>query len=201
MIEEPNTSFKIFILGYSGVGKVCILYRYVENIFLKKHLDTIGLNFKAKTININNQEIKLKIYETAGQEKCRKISKQYYKDADGIVLVYDVTKENTFDKIKEWAEQILPDSKEDKIGLILLGNKCDMEERMVSEEQGKELAEEFGINYFETSALTGQGINEAFEQLTKDIIIIKGLGGDYKERLELKKNKKKKRKNGDNCSN
>ena len=108
---------------------------------------------------------------------------------------------NTFDKIKEWAEQILPDSKEDKIGLILLGNKCDMEERMVSEEQGKELAEEFGINYFETSALTGQGINEAFEQLTKDIIIIKGLGGDYKERLKLNKNKKKKRKNGDNCSN
>ena len=82
-------TFKILTIGESGVGKTCVLRRFVENKFLKNHLATIGIDFKTKSLNINNQEIKLKIWDTAGQERFRNVTTQYYKGADGIVLVYD----------------------------------------------------------------------------------------------------------------
>ena len=199
MTSEPSVTFKILTIGESGVGKTCILRRFVENKFLKNHLATIGIDFKTKTLTINNQEIKLKIWDTAGQERFRNITTQYYKGADGIVLVYDVTDDASYEKIRDWMDQILSNTQKDDIGLVLLGNKCDMEPRSVTEEQGNKLAEELKISYFETSALTGQGIKEAFEQLTRDIMKKKGVGentGDVG--LDLKKNKNKNGK-GDCC--
>ena len=160
MTTEPSITFKILTIGESGVGKTCILRRFVENKFLKNHLATIGIDFKTKTLNINNQEIKLKIWDTAGQERFRNITTQYYKGADGIVLVYDVTDEASYEKIRDWMDQILSNTQKDEIGLVLLGNKCDVEPRNVTEEQGLKLAEELKINYFETSALTGQGLKK-----------------------------------------
>ena len=199
MTSEPSFTFKILTIGESGVGKTCILRRFVENKFLKNHLATIGIDFKTKTLTINNQEIKLKIWDTAGQERFRNITTQYYKGADGIVLVYDVTDDASYEKIRDWMDQILSNTQKDDIGLVLLGNKCDMEPRSVTEEQGNKLAEELKISYFETSALTGQGIKEAFEQLTRDIMKKKGVGentGDVG--LDLKKTKNKNGK-GDCC--
>ena len=200
MTSEPSITFKILTIGESGVGKTCILRRFVENKFLKNHLATIGIDFKTKTLNINNQEIKLKIWDTAGQERFRNITTQYYKGADGIVLVYDVTEESSYEKIRDWMDQILSNTERDEIGLVLLGNKCDMEPRTVSEEQGNKMAEELKISYFETSALTGQGIKEAFEQLTRDIMKRKGVGESNSDGgLELKSGKKKKGKGNDCC--
>ena len=199
MSSEKSTTFKILTIGESGVGKTCILRRFVENKFSKNHLATIGIDFKTKTLNINNKEIKLKIWDTAGQERFRNITTQYYKGADGIVLVYDVTDDASYEKIRDWMDQILSNTQKDDIGLVLLGNKCDMEPRSVTEEQGNKLAEELKISYFETSALTGQGIKEAFEQLTRDIMKKKGVGentGDVG--LDLKKTKNKNGK-GDCC--
>ena len=198
MTSEQNVTFKILTIGESGVGKTCILRRFVENKFLKNHLATIGIDFKTKTVNIKNKEIKLKIWDTAGEERFRNITQQYYKGADGIVLVYDVTDEASYDKIKDWMDQIISNTTRDNIGLVLLGNKCDFEERAITEEQGKKLAEELKISYFETSALNGQGINEAFEQLTLDIMKIKGVDSGHDTSIELKKVKKKKAK-GDCC--
>ena len=198
MTSEQNVIFKILTIGESGVGKTCILRRFVENKFLKNHLATIGIDFKTKTVNIKNKEIKLKIWDTAGEELFRNITQQYYKGADGIVLVYDVTDEASYDKIKDWMDQIISNTTRDNIGLVLLGNKCDFEERAITEEQGKKLAEELKISYFETSALNGQGINEAFEQLTLDIMKIKGVDSGHDTSIELKKVKKKKAK-GDCC--
>jgi small GTP-binding protein len=198
MTTEPSVTFKILTIGESGVGKTCILRRFVENKFLKNHLATIGIDFKTKTLTINNQEIKLKIWDTAGQERFRNITTQYYKGADGIVLVYDVTDEASYEKIKDWMDQILSNTQKEDIGLVLLGNKCDMEPRNVTEEQGNKMAQELNISYFETSALTGQGIKEAFEQLTRDIMKKKGVGNDNGENIDLKKNQKKK-KGGDCC--
>ena len=203
MTSEPTITFKILTIGESGVGKTCVLRRFVENKFLKNHLATIGIDFKTKTLNINNQEIKLKIWDTAGQERFRNITTQYYKGADGIVLVYDVTDEASYDKIKDWMEQITSNTHQDEIGLVLLGNKCDMEPRNVTEEMGNKMAEELKINYFETSALTGQGIKEAFEKLTRDIMQKKGVGqgnNDSQGGMSLNKGKKKKdKKDGDCC--
>ena len=191
MTSEPRITFKILTIGESGVGKTCILRRFVEDKFLKNHLATIGIDFKTKTLNINNQEIKLKIWDTAGQERFRNITTQYYKGADGIVLVYDVTDEASFDKIKDWMDQILSNTNKDEICLILLGNKCDIEKRSISYEQGKTLANELQVNFFETSAQTGQNIKDAFETLTADIMKKKKIGGDNNN-IDLKKNKKKK---------
>ena len=180
MSSEKSTTFKILTIGESGVGKTCILRRFVENKFLKNHLATIGIDFKTKTLNINNKEIKLKIWDTAGQERFRNITTQYYKGADGIVLVYDVTDDGSFEKIRDWMAQIQSNTQKDELGLVLLGNKCDMEPRVITEEQGNKMAEELKINYFETSALNGQGIKEAFEQLARDIMKKKGVGEDNK---------------------
>ena len=186
MSSESSKTFKILTIGESGVGKTCILRRFVENKFLKNHLATIGIDFKTKTLNINNQEIKLKIWDTAGQERFRNITTQYYKGADGIVLIYDVTDDASYEKIRDWMEQILSNTKREDIGLVLLGNKCDMEPRAVTEEQGNKMAEELKVSYFETSALTGQGINEAFNELTRDIMKRKGVDNGGNENLELR---------------
>ena len=195
MTSEPTMTFKILTIGESGVGKTCVLRRFVENKFLKNHLATIGIDFKTKTLNINNQEIKLKIWDTAGQERFRNITTQYYKGADGIVLVYDVTDESSYEKIRDWMEQILSNTQQEEIGLVLLGNKCDMEPRVVTEDMGKKMAEELKISYYETSALTGQGIKEAFEELTMDIMKKRGVGeGSNTGGVELNLKKKKKEK-------
>ena len=170
MTSEPEMIFKILILGESCSGKACVLRRFVENKYLKNHLATIGIDFKTKTLIINNQEIKLKIWDTVGQERFNNIATQYYKGTDGIVLVYDVTNKISYEKIRDWADQILSNTQQEEISLVLLGNKCDMEPRTVTEDMGNELAQELKISYFETSALTGQGIKEAFEKLTKDIM-------------------------------
>ncbi len=201
MTTEPSITFKILTIGESGVGKTCVLRRFVENKFLKNHLATIGIDFKTKTLNINNQEIKLKIWDTAGQERFRNITTQYYKGADGIVLVYDVTDEASYEKIRDWMEQILSNTQQEEIGLVLLGNKCDMDPRSVTEEMGKKMAEELKINYFETSALNGQGIKEAFEQLTRDIMKKRGVGETNSDGrgLDLNKGKKKNGKKDSDC--
>ena len=198
-MSTESKTFKILTIGESGVGKTCILRRFVENKFLKNHLATIGIDFKTKTLNINNQEIKLKIWDTAGQERFRNITTQYYKGADGIVLIYDVTDDASYEKIRDWMQQILTNTKREDIGLVLLGNKCDMDPRAVSEEQGNQLAEELNVKYFETSALNGHGINEAFEQLTKDIMKRKGVDNGANDGIELKNDKKKKKKDGGCC--
>ena len=199
MSSDSSKTFKILTIGESGVGKTCILRRFVENKFLKNHLATIGIDFKTKTLNINNQEIKLKIWDTAGQERFRNITTQYYKGADGIVLIYDVTDDASYEKIRDWMAQILSNTKREDIGLVLLGNKCDMEPRAVTEEQGNKMAEELQVSYFETSALTGQGINEAFNELTRDIMKRKGVDNGGNENLELNNNISKKKKDGNGC--
>ena len=170
--EDTKNSnvFKILTIGDGGVGKTSILRRYVENKFLKHHLSTIGIDYLSKTIKIKEQEIKLKIWDTAGQERYRNITSHIYKDADGIILVFDVTSEDSYNQITDWMDQIKNNVSQDDISLILIGNKCDIQERIVEKERGEQMAEKLEINYFETSALTGQGISEAFEGLAKLIL-------------------------------
>ena len=199
MSSDSSVTFKILTIGESGVGKTCVLRRFVENKFLKNHLATIGIDFKTKTLNINNKEIKLKIWDTAGQERFSRITTQYYKGADGIVLVYDVTDDDSYEKIRDWMAQIKANTEKDELGFVLLGNKCDVEPRVITEEQGNKMAAELNISYFETSALNGQGINEAFEHLAREIMKKKGVGDDHKTGgivLNNNKNKKKEDKGG-----
>ena len=193
-MSEPSHTFKILTIGESGVGKTCILRRFVENKFLKSHLATIGIDFRTKVIRVSGKDIKLKIWDTAGQERYHNITSQIYKGSDGIVLVYDVNDEVSFSKIKDWIEQIKSNISEGDISLVLLGNKCDIVERAVSQQRGQEMAESLQISYFETSALNGTGINEAFEGLTKEIMKKKNVINSDGRTISLTSSKKAKNK-------
>ena len=173
--NTSNITLKILTIGESGVGKTCVLRRFVENKFMKNHLATIGIDFKTKTVQYGNSSIKLKIWDTAGQERFRNITNQYYKGADGIALIFDVTDRKSFDKIKEWMMQIRCNTQADEIGLVLMGNKCDFESREVTAEDGEKLGQELGIKYYETSALDGKNITDAFTYLTGEIMKKKNL--------------------------
>ena len=201
--DNSNTNvFKILTIGDGGVGKTSILRRYVENKFLKHHLSTIGIDFLSKTLKIKDKEIKLKIWDTAGQERYRQITSHIYKDADGIILVFDVTSEESFNQITDWMEQIKNNVSKEEINLILIGNKCDLADRMVEKERGEKMAEKLKIKYFETSALTGQGINEAFEELAKQIFKNKNPNENISRNISITYNKPEdalKKKKGKGC--
>ena len=201
--DNSNTNvFKILTIGDGGVGKTSILRRYVENKFLKHHLSTIGIDFLSKTLKIKDKEIKLKIWDTAGQERYRQITSHIYKDADGIILVFDVTSEESFNQITDWMEQIKNNVSKEEINLILIGNKCDLADRMVEKERGEEMAKKLKIKYFETSALTGQGINEAFEELAKQIFRNKNPNENISRNISITYNKPEdalKKKKGKGC--
>ncbi len=201
--DNSNTNvFKILTIGDGGVGKTSILRRYVENKFLKHHLSTIGIDFLSKTLKIKDKEIKLKIWDTAGQERYRQITSHIYKDADGIILVFDVTSEESFNQITDWMDQIKNNVSKEEINLILIGNKCDLADRMVEKERGEEMAEKLKIKYFETSALTGQGINEAFEELAKQIFRNKNPNENISRNISISYDKSEdalKKKKGKGC--
>ena len=174
MTNVPNKFdhlFKILIIGESGVGKTCFLLRYAENSFVANHLLTIGIDFKIKVIEIEGKNIKLQIWDTAGQDRFRTITKTYYKGSHGVILVYDVCDERSFGNVKNWVNQIEQNAKS-SICKVLVGNKCDKAERVITEEQGRKLAEEYNMKFYETSAKTGQNVEETFTYLTGEILKI-----------------------------
>ena len=168
-IRISDYLFKLLIIGESGVGKTCLLLRFTDDSFTANHLTTIGIDFKIKIINLENKLIKLQIWDTAGQERFRTITKTYYKGAHGIILTYDVTDQNSFKNIRNWIKQIEANA-QTNVRKVLVGNKCDKPDRVVSEEEGKKLADDFGMHFFETSAKTNQNVSEVFTFLTKEIL-------------------------------
>ena len=161
--------FKLLIIGESGVGKTCLLLRFTDDSFTANHLTTIGIDFKIKIINLENKLIKLQIWDTAGQERFRTITKTYYKGAHGIILTYDVTDKNSFKNIRNWIKQIEANA-QNNVCKVLVGNKCDRPDRVVSEGEGQNLADEFKMKFFETSAKTNQNVTKVFMYLTKEIL-------------------------------
>ena len=160
--------FKILIIGESNVGKTCLLLRYIDDLFVAGQTTTIGIDFKIKTINIENKLIKLQIWDTAGYDRFRSITKTYFKGANGIILIYDISDQCSFKNVINWikmAEKNAPNAIK-----ILVGNKCDIPERVVTEEEGKELANKYNMKFFETSAKTNMNVKEAFEGLIKEIL-------------------------------
>ena len=167
--SEPPL-YKILLLGDSTVGKTCFLLRYVDDSFLDLHMATIGLDYRLKTLILEEQKIvKVQLWDTAGQDKFRAITRNYYKGASGIILIFDVTNVKTYENIKKWINEIKEEISE-KVAIVLIGNKVDnVQERKISKEQGDKLASEIGVKFFETSAKTGEGINESVFFLVKKI--------------------------------
>jgi len=163
--------FKLLLIGDSGVGKTCILFRFSDDAFNTTFISTIGIDFKIKTIEIDGKRVKLQIWDTAGQERFHTITTSYYRGANGIMLVYDITNPKSFDNITKWIKNIT-DFASDDVERILLANKCDMEEkRMISTARGHEIATQNNIKFYETSAKNDQNISEAFITLAKDILL------------------------------
>lgn len=167
--------YKVLLLGDSTVGKTCFLLKYTDKIFKEVHMTTVGLDYRLKTMTLKNgKNVKLQIWDTAGQDRFRSITKNYYKGAHGIIVVYDITSFASFDNVKNWISQIREEVTSNVV-IYIAGNKIDLEEeRKVQTEEGKKLAEEYGFPFVETSAKDGTNINEAFEDLVERIDSIFG---------------------------
>eukprot|EP00028_Trichosphaerium_sp_Am-I-7-wt_P000763 CAMPEP_0168522382 /NCGR_PEP_ID=MMETSP0405-20121227/9315_1 /TAXON_ID=498012 /ORGANISM="Trichosphaerium sp, Strain Am-I-7 wt" /LENGTH=206 /DNA_ID=CAMNT_0008543975 /DNA_START=19 /DNA_END=639 /DNA_ORIENTATION=+ len=161
--------FKYIIVGDTAVGKSCLLLQFTDKRFQPQHDLTIGVEFGSRTITIDNKQIKLQIWDTAGQEKFRSITRSYYRGAAGALLVYDITRRETFEHVSSWLEDCRKYSN-GNIVIMLIGNKVDLENnRQVTYEEGEEFAKKHGLYFLETSAKTAQNVDESFIQAAKEI--------------------------------
>ena len=184
--------FKLLIIGEATVGKTCLLLRYADDSFTQNHITTIGIDFKTKFININNSVIKLQIWDTAGQERFRTITKSYYKDANGIILTYDISNSDSLKNIQNWMK-LIEQNAEDGVCKILVGNKCDLENRVIQKEEGEKIAQDFGMKFFETSAKSDINVDEAFNCLVS-MILEKNQKNSLNSNIVIDKEKHKKKK-------
>ncbi|PAA64349.1 hypothetical protein BOX15_Mlig011637g1 [Macrostomum lignano] len=169
MSKNYDYLFKIVMIGDSAVGKTSVLTRFANNNFSQSFIATIGIDFTMRTIELNGKKVKLQVWDTAGQERFRTITTAYYRGAMGIVLVYDVTDAESFDNIRTWISNIDQHASSD-VEKLLLANKCDLvDERAVSVERGEKFAADNQMRFYECSAKTGQGVQEAFTQIARDI--------------------------------
>jgi len=161
--------FKYIIVGDTAVGKSCLLLQFTDKRFQPVHDLTIGVEFGSRMITIESTQVKLQIWDTAGQEKFRSITRSYYRGTTGALLVYDITRRDTFDHLTEWLEDCKKYSNPN-IVIMLIGNKCDLEEkRAVSREEGEQFAKQHGLFFLEASAKTDENVDEAFIATAKAI--------------------------------
>jgi len=171
--NEYDYLLKYLIIGNSGVGKSCLLLRYAEDQYSDKHIITIGVDFKIKTLTVDSKKVKINIWDTAGQERFKNITVSYYKGASGVMLVYDITDPESFSKLGEWLIEVEKNAP-NNVYKILVGNKADLEDqRKVSYDQGKEFADTYGMKFIETSAKSAYNVSEAYDTMTREIINLK----------------------------
>eukprot|EP01088_Endostelium_zonatum_P002348 TRINITY_DN12888_c0_g1_i1.p1 TRINITY_DN12888_c0_g1~~TRINITY_DN12888_c0_g1_i1.p1 ORF type:complete len:212 (-),score=34.21 TRINITY_DN12888_c0_g1_i1:100-735(-) len=167
--EEYDLLFKFIIIGDAATGKSCLLHRFIEDKFMRDSTHTIGVEFGSRIINISNSQIKLQIWDTAGQERFRSVTRSYYRGAAGALLVYDVTSRDSYNHVSEW----LADAKNlasPNLVIILVGNKSDLEsEKEVEFMEASRFAQENNLMFLETSALSGDNVEEVFLKCARSI--------------------------------
>lgn len=162
--------YKVVLLGEGCVGKTSVVVRYVQNSFNEKHLTTLQASFLMKKLNIAGKRVELAIWDTAGQERFHALGPIYYRDSNGAVLVYDITDEDSFQKVKNWVKE-LRKMLGQEITLCIVGNKIDREkDRNVAQEQAEEYAKSVGAVHYQTSAKLNKGIEELFLDLSKRML-------------------------------
>jgi len=171
-LKKNKFEVHLITLGDSAVGKTSLIGRYIDNYFSNNYIGTFGLDSQFKKKKINDEEINVKITDTAGQERYQSIAANYIKKANGILLVYDITSKDSFENVNKWAGEIKEKSEVSK-PIILIGNKLDLEDkRVITKEQGQEFAKKYcdgGINFYETSCKTGENVNEAIDDLVNQV--------------------------------
>ncbi|KAL3876383.1 hypothetical protein ACJMK2_034236 [Sinanodonta woodiana] len=168
--EVFDNSCKVMLIGDSGSGKTCLLVRFKDGAFLSgSFISTVGIDFRNKVVDVDGTKVKLQIWDTAGQERFRSITKAYYRDANALLLLYDVTNKTSFDNIRAWLAEINEYAQEDVV-IMLLGNKADMAaERVIRREEGEKLAKDHNVAFMETSAKTGMNVDLAFMAVARDL--------------------------------
>mmetsp|Transcript_16239 Transcript_16239/g.36405 ORF Transcript_16239/g.36405 Transcript_16239/m.36405 type:complete len:215 (+) Transcript_16239:82-726(+) len=160
-MTEYNYLFKYIIVGDAGVGKSCLLLQFTDKRFRAEHDMTIGVEFGHRIVSVEDQRVKLQIWDTAGQEAFRSITRAYYRGATGALLVYDISRRATFDHLAQWLTDARQNAQPNMV-IILIGNKCDLERREVAYEEGAWFARQNGLFFLETSAKTGSNVEAAF---------------------------------------
>lgn len=171
MVSSPEYDylFKLLAIGDSAVGKSALMNRFTDDTYDENFISTIGVDFRIHSVHHKGKKLKLQLWDTAGQERFRAISQSYYRGAHGIIGVYDVTDQDSFDHVRHWLEEIKKYAKED-VRILLLGNKADlMSKKVVHYEKAKELADDLGIKFLETSAKNAHNVQESFMALVEDI--------------------------------
>merc|ERR1711959_396683 len=168
--DQYDYLFKFIVIGDAGAGKSCLLHQFIENKFKKGSSHTIGVEFGAKIINVGGRSIKLQIWDTAGQERYRSVTRSYYRGAVGALILYDVTSRDSYNNLPTWLQDAREQAWKD-ISIIAVGNKRDLkEERQVSFLEASRFAQEEDILFLETSALTGENVQEVFHTLAQRIL-------------------------------
>lgn len=204
MAKVFRTFFPVILLGDGAVGKTSLILQTVNNQFNDSLLSTIGVDYMEKKTKVDDKEIKLKIYDTAGQERFKGIALNTIRNSEGVLLVYGIDSESSFKNLEEWMENIQGVINTAKKPIILIGNKCDLpnEERKVEKSKGEEFAKKFGIKFYECSAKENINVNEAFDDLLHQMYEIHkdefGPNGMEQHNTKLEK-KEKKEKTGKSC--
>ncbi|RVE59019.1 hypothetical protein OJAV_G00200090 [Oryzias javanicus] len=175
MEDDVLTTLKILIIGESGVGKSSLLLRFTEDTFDPEQSATIGVDFKVKTISVDGNKAKLAIWDTAGQERFRTLTPSYYRGAQGVILVYDVTRRETFTKLDNWLNELETYCTRNDLVKMLVGNKIDKENHEVDRAEGLKFARKHSTLFIEASAKTKDGVQCAFEELVEKVIQTPGL--------------------------
>lgn len=175
MSSEYSQQFKIILLGDSGVGKTSIINQYIKGEFNNDIPATVGVEYQPKFISIDGERIKLGIWDTAGQEKFRTLTRQFYRNVDGVVMVYDITRKDTLEHIDEYWIGQLQDNTTNPYQIIMVGNKLDLKEdfdqnSLVTTEMGQNLARKHSTLFVEASAKNADQVQQAFEELVKRIM-------------------------------
>jgi len=166
---EYDYLFKLLLIGDSGVGKSCLLLRFADDTYTDSYISTIGVDFKIRTIELDRKTIKLQIWDTAGQERFRTITSSYYRGAHGIIVVYDVTDQESFNNVKQWLQEIERYAC-DNVSKLLVGNKSDLTaKRVVAHDTAKAYADQLGIPFLETSAKNATNVEQAFLTMATEI--------------------------------
>ena len=169
-ISEGNYNYliKFIIIGDAAVGKSNLLVRYTSGQFKEEYQLTIGVEFGSNDVIIGDNTYRIQIWDTAGQENFRSITRSYYKNTACAIIVYEISNKKSFENISSWIEEC-KNTAPKSILMVLVGNKCDLDNREVTEEEGREFAEKNGMLFFETSAKTGKNVEELFKQSVKVI--------------------------------
>lgn len=170
MATRYDVLLRLMLVGDTGVGKTCLICQYAENQFNPIHVTTIGVDFKLKMAEIRGKMVKMQIWDTAGQERFEAITKQFYRRAMGVVLVFDICSRSSFESLAKWLLYVKEFS-QPETQVIMLGNQCDREaQRQVSTAVAQKFAEDNNLRYYETSAKLPSSLDKPFQELCEEIL-------------------------------